>query len=96
MSVAACQLTSASWWTRNDLDKACGNKAAIVYAFGLVDGMEIGSQGGAPRYFCLPPDVVGKQILDVVCQYVERHPEERQSPASYMATAALREAWPCK
>ena len=96
--VAGVSPAAAFWQNGNQLQDQC-QKPKPVFAFGyiwgLLDGQELAEQGGATRQFCLPDDLTGTQLFDVVCRFVEAHPNQRHVPASYLATAALKEAWPC-
>ena len=80
----------------NQLQEECRKDSAFAYGyiFGLLDGTDIGEQLGAKRQFCLPSDVSGKQIFDVVCRYVDAHPESRQWSAGYFAVTAMRRLHP--
>lgn len=49
----------------------------------------------APKVFCSSNDVTLGQAGDVVCRYLERHPEKRHLSASSLVGSALLEAWPC-
>lgn len=49
----------------------------------------------APEVFCSSNDVTLGQAGDVVCRYLERHPEKRHLSASSLVGSSLREAWPC-
>ncbi|UDQ77718.1 hypothetical protein LJQ72_09265 [Pectobacterium brasiliense] len=44
----------------------------------------------------IPNGIVVEQIVDVVGNYVEKHPEERSKSASRIAMDALMQAFPCK
>jgi Rap1a immunity proteins len=45
---------------------------------------------------CVPTDVTGRQLVDVVLKYLREHPETRNQSAALLATLATIEAWPCK
>jgi hypothetical protein len=44
---------------------------------------------------CIPPKVNRRQILDVVLQYMERHPEQRHLFAAVLVLFAIAEKFPC-
>lgn len=46
-------------------------------------------------FFCFPKNVTKGQAMDVIKQYLEKHPEERHQNASDLLLIALKEAWPC-
>jgi len=45
---------------------------------------------------CTPENIRTSQTMDVIVTYLRVHPERRDMPATLMADAALREAFPCK
>lgn len=45
---------------------------------------------------CIPEGVKGKQIFDMVRQYLEANPSTRHENALRFVRAPLLEAWPCK
>jgi hypothetical protein len=45
--------------------------------------------------FCSPDNAVQGQLIDVVYQYLERHPERRHQGAAGLVCLALAEAFPC-
>jgi hypothetical protein len=47
-----------------------------------------------PR-FCLPKEIRGFTLVDIVKQYLTNHPEKRHLTASYLITSALLESYPC-
>lgn len=57
------------------------------YIFGVVD----------TRFTkCIPGDVQGSQVFDVVKNYLSRNPEKRQYLASSLIENAIREKFNCK
>lgn len=46
-------------------------------------------------FFCFPENVTKGQTIDVVKQYLEKHPQERHQNASDLLLISLKEAWPC-
>jgi hypothetical protein len=46
--------------------------------------------------FCSPSDVTLGQALDVVKRYLETRPEQRHLSADFLASQAMRAAWPCR
>jgi hypothetical protein len=48
-----------------------------------------------PYRFCSPDGATFLQAERVVVRYLEIHPEKLQMNFQRLATAALREAWPC-
>ncbi len=48
------------------------------------------------NYICIPNNVNGKQIFEIVKQYVENNPKEWNKSASYLVETPLLDAFPCK
>jgi hypothetical protein len=49
-----------------------------------------------PFRVCRPEEVTGSQARQVIVEFLQAHPEERQShSAAGLAIQALAEAWPC-
>ncbi|MEY9376010.1 Rap1a/Tai family immunity protein [Rhizobium leguminosarum] len=44
---------------------------------------------------CIPPKVTLGQMVDVLCKYLEDHPEDRQLSMSGHFNVAFGTAWPC-
>ena len=77
--------------------------SGVVYCLGYIDSFmetfDFQAQAqivpGVP--YCLPEeDVPKKEIVKVVVDYLQKHPEELDKPAGYHIFLALREAYPCK
>ncbi len=94
------------FWDGNKAYDLCkSNRTAILsYVIGVYDREvafgTIPDVTGKPfdpkEFVCLPVDVRAGQLADVVCQHLEKHPEQRQWPAAALASDAIRKAWPCK
>ena len=50
---------------------------------------------GEGEYFCLPKNSRLIQLTDTVTNYVNMHPEQRNSPAANLTEQALIDAFPC-
>src|SRR5690349_21866760 len=48
------------------------------------------------RAVCTPENIHTSQTMDIIVNYLRVHPERWDMPATLMAGAALREAFPCK
>jgi Rap1a immunity proteins len=44
---------------------------------------------------CVPPEAAGKQLVDVVMQYAEKHQEMLHHPASRIVSEALKAKYRC-
>ena len=47
------------------------------------------------RYFMCPSDIIYKQSIDVIKNYLTQHPENRNESAMDLVATVLFEAWPC-
>ena len=45
---------------------------------------------------CIPSEATQSQVVRVVVNYIDRHPEKMHMPFTHLAAEALRAAWPCK
>ena len=61
----------------------------IGYVFGVFDSYD-------KILFCSPYNVTGRQVFDIVFQYLKNHPEERNEAGNILILKALKEIWPCK
>jgi hypothetical protein len=80
----------------NDLYSACeypDQSFCLGYILGAVDV----NRWHVPidQLMCIPPEVIGSQIKDVVHRYLMDNPETRQESAPTLIYKALVEAWPC-
>lgn len=46
--------------------------------------------------FCIPPSVENGQLLDIVHQYLETHPEERHLNGATLVSRAIAQKFPCR
>jgi hypothetical protein len=67
-----------------------GECVAIIR--GLVDAAYL----QPPSPFCVPDDATNGQMVRVVVNYIDRHPEKMHMPFTHLAAEALLKAWPCK
>ena len=72
---------------------------ALAYVTGAYDAAQymsvfVGSEAYAPT-ICTPAGSQNTQYRDIVCRYVDDHPEARTSSATSLVVMALQEAWPC-
>lgn len=86
---------SAAFMTGNNLDDLCrnGNRSIVMgYAVGITDFLE----GTAPEAICIPEGVPAKQVVDILCKYVDENPKDRHLSGDYMVILSLSESFPCK
>lgn len=46
--------------------------------------------------FCIPEEATLQQDIDIVIQYLQKNPQDRQGSARFLVQLALDEAFPCK
>jgi len=74
----------------------------VIYRNGLCSGavgslMQIGLLLPAPQFrFCAPDNATNGQAVRVVTAYLEAHPESLNQEFTWLAIAAMRNAWPCQ
>jgi hypothetical protein len=88
--------------TGNDLWSKCTSKDG-VFDRAICDGYvaAISEAMGPPNGVydfraCFPERSTRGQLVDVVKQYLDRHPEQRHLPAVTLVANALATAFPCK
>lgn len=84
--------------TGNSLFDACERSAegfCAGYILGVVDRIEDQALI-EPRHICFPPGATTRQLIDVVMNYLRKHPEKRHFKASQQVWLALDEVWVCK
>jgi hypothetical protein len=81
--------------TGNALLDLCNNDAAALFCLGYVAGVvdDMTMARGAEQT-CLPADVTGSQLKDVVLNYIRSHPENRHYPAPLLVLSAFEDAFP--
>ena len=93
----ACVSTPAfSWWrSGNDILQDCEKNTGFIYGyiFATIDAQEY---SGIPRKYCLPADLVGKQLRDAVCLHIDKSISTRQYIGPFLVEQALAEQWPCR
>lgn len=87
----------------NILHNACKSspETALGYVVGAYDAAQyvsayIPSTSMFYPRFCSPSGSQTTQYRDIVCRFVDAHPEMRQNSAVSLTLDALSEAWPCK
>jgi hypothetical protein len=65
----------------------------VLTFMGYVAGVSDALSG---MILCTPPGVRIHQIVVIVKQYIHKHPEMLQRPASHSVIEALSQAYPCK
>ena len=63
---------------------------------GMIKGLSYAASMQPPIPFCVPDDATNGQMVRVVVNYIDRHPERMHRGFGHLAYDALEEAWPCK
>lgn len=80
----------------------CRNKtpeyalACTAYIAGAVDGIKKDVFIGRARPNCWPAQMDAEEVRHIVIAYLERYPDQRNAPASVLASVALNEHYPCE
>jgi hypothetical protein len=75
-----------------------GFKAGLCvgYIRGLDFAGGILRAGSGPVPFCVPEKAAVGQMVRVVVNYADRHPEQMHEPFAVLVALALAGAWPCQ
>lgn len=94
--VASSPALANNFLNGNDLYALCEDHTAAS------DGMASGYIGAAADStadydvrVCFPTRMTMSQARDVVCKYLDDHPEDRHFTAFSLSMRALTQAWPC-
>ena len=68
-------------------------KSCSVYLDGFADALR--ESPGDSRPACIPDNVNGLQLRDVVIQLLRNEPQNRQQSAARLIIRAYAKAWPC-
>jgi hypothetical protein len=84
---------AAEWLDGNKLHDQCVEHTlhGLGYMKGAVDAIVMNVDG-----FCIPPNVTGRQLSDVICQDLRENPKDRDKPAAFLVFMSLKRAWSCK
>ena len=63
---------------------------------GAMDGHEFAAGYSDSDLYCLPEGVTVEQAKDVVCKYLDSHPENRNLSGGSLVAISLKAVWPCK
>ena len=87
-----------AYMSGNDLFDTCSVASDRTFLQGTCDGYIVGAIDAMQdsKTTCVPAGVVIKQLRDVVVQYLQAHPEERQYTAAGIIREAISEAFPCR
>lgn len=82
----------------NELHEQCeANTAfALGYVVGIVDGYFFSNwKMSGKNLICFPKGSQSKQSMDIICEHIKSHPQDRHLPAGHLSLRSLVEAWPC-
>lgn len=90
---------NANFFSGNDVYQYCRDNpvAARFFAGGVFDAFDAFDVLDENRsMMCATESVTLGQAEDVMCSYLEKHPEERHLTAASLAMYAFSTAWPCR
>jgi hypothetical protein len=91
-------MTNAEFHSGNSVYEYCKNEPhlAATYAAGVFDSvLMVEHYTSLPPVFCASEGVTTRQANDIMCNYLEKSPEDRHLTAASLAANAFHEAWPC-
>lgn len=83
------------WWDSHANDADLANLAEITSPDADTRKHIKFYAGEIKANICIPPKVTLGQMVDVICKYLENHPEDRQLAMVGHFRAAYSTAWPC-
>lgn len=86
------QPATSDFYTGNDLYAQCTAKSAACFAYveGIADALAHDGN------ICIPTQLIGNKVADVVMDFLGAHPELRTASAASIGYIALQRAFPCK
>lgn len=81
----------------NELSEKCKNDkaSAAFYIMSVHDATEWLTKLGVHRLYCPPANGKTQQVLDIVCQYLDKNPSTRHYSGGWQIQTSLIAAWPC-
>jgi len=85
----------AEFWMGNDLAKRLnGTDSEQLLAMGYIVGV---ADAGQSRYFCIPDNVIVRQIVDMSRNAMRKHAAVlHELTADVVVAYELKQAWPCQ
>jgi hypothetical protein len=82
----------SAFYTGNDLYLQCTAKGAACFAYveGIADALA--HDGNV----CIPPQLTGNKVADVIMDFLGDHPELRPASGASIGVIALQRAFPCE
>ena len=66
-----------------------------MYSGGFTARGKLASRSGGSDPLCVPDQLDFGQLADLVCNYVQAHPEDRHKSAAIFVYSALSQTWEC-
>ncbi|WP_336802507.1 Rap1a/Tai family immunity protein [Kaistia sp. MMO-174] len=92
-AISGSSFASADWQNGNKLYEGCEDHTS--FNLGYIEGV-IDTLGADSGKFCIPANVIAKQLKDVVCKDLRESPKDRDRLAAFLVFRSLQRAWPCK
>ncbi|MBY5362615.1 hypothetical protein HFO97_22240 [Rhizobium leguminosarum] len=84
------------WWDSHANDADIANLAELTSPEGNTRKHISFYTGQIKGNICIPPKVTLGQMVDVICKYLQDHPENRQLSMTGHFNVAFGTAWPCR
>ena len=91
--VAAIAGPASAQTSGNQMLKGCEEQ--VLYARGYTAAVWDFVILNFKQTICIPKGVTVGQVEDIICGYIEKHPESRHEHTHSLAVNALTEAFPC-
>lgn len=98
LALSAVSTTAQPAWDGNRLLEVCARPTARQ----RTSDCDVFIRGAIDRYHeflatrCAPRQVRFGEIVEIIVQYLQEHPADRQRPANDLILASLTEAYSCK
>ena len=77
-------------------DESRDQPICLGYILGAAEGINLFANNAlATQPYCFPDGVTADQVVNIVLNFSEAHPEDLHLTASFSVLGALTEAWPC-
>lgn len=98
LSAIPFSAANAEFMKGNKLYETCTTSqvgACLGYIMGTTDTLSLNKIANK-KESCIPNGVTGRQLTDIVIEYLTKNPNIRHLPASLLVEWAVSDAFPCK
>ena len=98
-ALALCGSAQAQFLNGNQLLHQCDNypASAVGYILGAVDTIQLSQDNGfVLATVCIRHGATGRQLSDIVCQFIRSNPTFRDFNAASLVSLSLSQSFPCQ